>query len=334
MEFKSLLKKYWFVGLVAILLVVFVGAYASDAIANRKTEVNTLTVDGKDVIYSINGENYYADDLYEDLYKGYGASLGFISFYHKLLNAAVETTDNLANYATNWSAYIMQQNNADTIDQTLKQAGYTGIDDLSQYCLDTLKREQLLRDEYYSDIDTYVQPLIESENPRYISHILIKVNSVEEVTDEEGNITHKCNPTAEEKAKLEECIADLAKDDRAFGDVAQQYSEDGSAANGGSLGLVYNSNASQYVKEFSEASMALKDGEISEPIETQYGYHIIKAIAPSIDELLTDVDFFELINNSNINLDVRLLMDKAEELGFEIKDQSILDYVNSYLEAE
>ena len=335
MKFKDLLKKYWFVGLVAILLIVFVGAYTTDAISNRKTEVDTLTVDGKDVIYSINGDNYYfADDLYEDLYEGYGATLGFLPFYHSLLNAAIPTTENLANYATNWAGYIMQQNDSDTIDRTLKQSGYKGIDDLSQYCLDSLKHEQLLRDAYYTDTKTYVDPVLESENPRYIYHILIKVNDVEEITDEEGNVTHKCNPTTEEKAKLDECLAALAKDDRAFGDIAMEFSEDGSASEGGSLGLVYTSNASQYVAEFKEASMSLQDGEISKPVETQFGYHIIKAIAPSLDELLTDPDFFEIITNANPNLDLRLLMDKAGELGYEIKDQNVLDYVNQFLEAE
>lgn len=335
MKFKDLLKKYWFVGLVGILLIVFVGAYATDSIKNKKIEVNTLTVDGKDVVYSINGENYYfADDLYNDLNETFGDSLGFVTFYHSLLNAVVPTTEELTNYATNWAAYILQQEDETNIDAYMKQAGYKGIDELSNYCMDSLKHDKLLKDTYYANPDEYVNPVLENENPRYVSHILIKVADVEEITDEEGNVTHKCNPTDEEKTKLENCLAAIAKDDRAFGDIAQEYSEDGSATNGGLLGLVYTSNSSQYVKEFADASMSAKDGVITEPIETQYGYHIIRVEVPSFDELIADADFFEVINQANPNLDLKLLMDKAPELNYEIIDQRVIDYVNSYLEAE
>ena len=51
-------------------------------------------------------------------------------------------------------------------------------------------------------------------------------------------------------------------------------------------------------------------------------------------ELIADADFYEVINQANPNLDLKLLMDKAPELNYEIIDQRVIDYVNSYLEAE
>jgi peptidyl-prolyl cis-trans isomerase D len=59
-----------------------------------------------------------------------------------------------------------------------------------------------------------------------------------------------------------------------FEDVARAESADsGSAANGGSLGPGVRG---RFVKPFEDAAYALKPGEISEPVLTQFGYHIIK----------------------------------------------------------
>jgi peptidyl-prolyl cis-trans isomerase D len=59
-----------------------------------------------------------------------------------------------------------------------------------------------------------------------------------------------------------------------FDDVAKRESADsGSAAQGGSLGRV---TKGRFVKEFENAAFALKPGEISQPVLSQFGYHIIK----------------------------------------------------------
>ena len=58
-----------------------------------------------------------------------------------------------------------------------------------------------------------------------------------------------------------------------FADMAKKNSQDGSAQAGGSLG-VFPRGA--MVKEFDQAAAALKPGEISPVIQTQYGYHIIR----------------------------------------------------------
>jgi peptidyl-prolyl cis-trans isomerase SurA len=62
-----------------------------------------------------------------------------------------------------------------------------------------------------------------------------------------------------------------------FESQAKLYSEDpGSAAKGGDLGLV---GRGEMVPEFESALFKLKDGELSDIIETQYGYHLIKMIS-------------------------------------------------------
>jgi parvulin-like peptidyl-prolyl isomerase len=62
-----------------------------------------------------------------------------------------------------------------------------------------------------------------------------------------------------------------------FGEVARKYSKDtGSGQNGGELGWAPPSN---YVTEFADAVKTLPIGQISEPVKSQFGYHIIQVVA-------------------------------------------------------
>ena len=61
-----------------------------------------------------------------------------------------------------------------------------------------------------------------------------------------------------------------------FADFAKRYSQDGSAARGGDLG--WAKRGLVFVPEFEAAVFALKEGEISPVIKTQYGYHIIQLL--------------------------------------------------------
>ncbi|GAB0155328.1 peptidylprolyl isomerase [Chryseobacterium sp. Alg-005] len=64
-----------------------------------------------------------------------------------------------------------------------------------------------------------------------------------------------------------------------FESQARIYSEDeGSAANGG---LYKNINKGQMVKPFEAAALNLQEGEISEPVESEFGYHLIQLVRKS-----------------------------------------------------
>ncbi|WP_028591675.1 peptidylprolyl isomerase [Paenibacillus massiliensis] len=85
--------------------------------------------------------------------------------------------------------------------------------------------------------------------------------------------TNKERPK-EEALKLAKEVKDKLDNGADFAEIAKKYSEDpGSAENGG---LYENSPVGQWVEAFKEAAKTQKVGEIGEPVETEYGYHIIK----------------------------------------------------------
>ncbi|OGT23646.1 MAG: peptidylprolyl isomerase [Gallionellales bacterium RIFOXYB12_FULL_54_9] len=101
---------------------------------------------------------------------------------------------------------------------------------------------------------------------RQASHILIAVPATA--------------PQAEQdkaKAKAEQLLAQVKKNPAQFAEVAKQHSQDpGSAANGGDLGVF---GRGMMVKSFDDAVFALKSGEISGLVKSDYGFHIIKLVA-------------------------------------------------------
>ncbi len=102
----------------------------------------------------------------------------------------------------------------------------------------------------------------------HASHILIKVNQVVSA--------------AEAKRKLLELKQRLDNHAATFEELARLYSNDFSAAKGGDLGWIYPGDT---VPEFERAMDALKIGEVSEPIESPFGYHLILVTERKIDDV-------------------------------------------------
>ncbi|MGA8514936.1 MAG: SurA N-terminal domain-containing protein [Burkholderiaceae bacterium] len=104
---------------------------------------------------------------------------------------------------------------------------------------------------------------LSGQEERRASHILIA--------------SPKTAPAAERqaaKAKADELLAQVQKAPDSFAEVAKKNSQDpGSAANGGDLDFFANG---AMVKPFSDAAFAMKKGDISPVVETEFGYHIIR----------------------------------------------------------
>jgi len=81
--------------------------------------------------------------------------------------------------------------------------------------------------------------------------------------------SHILVPT-EEKATW---IYKELKNGKDFANLAKEYSECPSKANGGDLGYF---GKGQMVKEFEDVAFSMNEGDFSKPFKTQFGYHIVK----------------------------------------------------------
>jgi peptidyl-prolyl cis-trans isomerase D len=129
--------------------------------------------------------------------------------------------------------------------------------------LDSVKKSVSVNDQ---DLKTYYEQnasRLSGKEERRASHILIAVPKDAPAADR-----------AKAKAKAEELLAAVKKAPDSFAEVAKKNSQDpGSAAQGGDLDYFARG---AMTKPFEDAAFALGKGQISDLVETEFGYHIIK----------------------------------------------------------
>lgn len=191
---------------------------------------------------------------------------------------------------------------------------------------------ELKRDAFFDQIevkDEDLQALYQREianlaEQRQAAHILIEVN--DKLNDEEA------------RAKLEDLKARLDKGED-FAPLAKEFSQDsGSADKGGDLGYA---GPGVYDPAFEQVLYALKKGEVSSPIRSEFGWHLVKLLdvqppeVPSFDSLKeklvrnlksdqVEQAFVEASRElENAAFEASDLAQPAQELGLQIKISSL-----------
>jgi len=131
----------------------------------------------------------------------------------------------------------------------------------------------------YDDAIKQVPP----EEEVHARHILIRAAAGDD----------KAGKAAEDKIKT---VIDRIKKGEDFAKVATEVTEDPSGkANGGDLGFF---TKEQMVPEFADVAFGLDKGKISEPVKTQFGWHVIKVEdkrqkpAPAFEEVKPQIEAF------------------------------------------
>ncbi len=155
--------------------------------------------------------------------------------------------------------------------------------DIRDYFLDT--NEKIVVSYVYSPIQKFAQGTVEAPEDQlkqyYDSH------KDDYKVDQRANLEYVSfskEPTEKdwELIKLEaEDIKRMLDEGDDFEELAKAYSEDNSAQNGGDLGWF---GRGRMVPAFDSAAFALAPGEISEPVRTRFGWHIIQSVEKKKDK--------------------------------------------------
>ena len=153
-----------------------------------------------------------------------------------------------------------------------------------------------------SEVQSGVARMVQQTKAR---HILIKVNQVV--------------PASEAKRKLTELKTRLNNKAAKFEDLAKLYSNDLSASKGGDLGWVYPGDT---VPEFERAMNALQPGQVSEPVESPFGYHLIQVVERKTEEISRE----RLRLTARQALRDRKLEEAYEDWLRQLRDRAYVEY--------
>ncbi|QGG58041.1 foldase protein PrsA [Paenibacillus sp. B01] len=215
---------------------------------------------GGEAVATVNGEKITKDELYDMLAPTYGKSALDQLVTMKLVD---QEADNKS------VAVTEEEENAELEDikkNFTSEAEFENALAQSGMSLDDLKKQMLMQVQMRKLLADQVKVSDEDIKKNY------EENKESFATPEQVQASHILVATKEEADAIEKQL----KNGGDFAAIAKEKSTDtGSAANGGDLGFF---GKGSMVPEFEEAAFGMKVGEISAPIKSDYGYHIIKLV--------------------------------------------------------
>lgn len=150
--------------------------------------------------------------------------------------------------------------NEDQFNQALKSANFT-VESLKSYLADQVKIQKVM-DYIFKDIK-----ITDADIEKYYNE-----NKAQFTQQPGAQLAHILVKTEDEAKKIKDQLNKGAK----FEDLAAKYGTDATKDKGGDLGFIAY-NDTNYDKDFMAAAKNLKEGEISGPVKSQFGWHIIRA---------------------------------------------------------
>ncbi len=171
-------------------------------------------------------------------------------------------------------------------------------------------------------------PIIKSAAGFHILKLVDKRSMADAAAQETVQQTHarhillKVTPTmsaADAKRKLLELKERLDNKAAKFEELARLFSNDSSANKGGDMGWLYPGDT---VPEFEQAMNGLKVGQVSEPVETSFGYHLIEVIERKSDDVSKEKQRAAARNA----LRERKLVEAVEDWQRQVRDRAYVEF--------
>ena len=222
---------------------------------------------------------------YQSVQQQYVAYLVELAEFHQAADKlGLEVTDADVDKVENQTIKEKFSGKRADYEKALKKAGFTP-EDYRTNALAVSALTQKIFDSVTKDVDVTPEDVLayytanESQyatpDSRDVRHILIAVK------DKDGKVDYPAS-----KAKADEVYAQL-KAGADFAKLAKEDSADpGSKDSGGKLTI----SRGQTVPEFDKASFDLATGELSKPVKTSYGYHVIQAVSDVRKATKTPID--------------------------------------------
>lgn len=183
---------------------------------------------------------------------------------------------------------------------------------------DAKKQDLLSKDIIKKETDAFLDNLLQKAALEKAANSAINDKIVKETYEKEAaklrgqqevRARHILVKTQEEAEKVKTML-----DTKSFKDVAKEMSIDQKTAKeGGDLGILYTGNM---LKEFDEAIAKLKPGETSEPVKSEFGWHVIKLDSRNPAKILP---FEQAKDSVTIDLSKKAIKEYVDELLKDIK---------------
>lgn len=229
------------------------------------------------VVASVNGEKITKDELYQLLLKQAGQQGLNLLIAQRIVDLEAKKqkiTISDAEIKEALEEYYDHYGGEETFTQIIEMSG-TSLAEVKKNLVSTMKIKKLLEPRI---------KVTEEEMKAFFEE-----NKEDFAQEEQVKARHILVATEKEAQEIKD---KLAKGED-FAALAKEYSTDDSTKNnGGQLGFF---NRGDMVPEFEKAAFALAVGEISAPVKTEYGYHLIKveekkeAAAPNYEKSKVDI---------------------------------------------
>ena len=292
---------------------------------------------GEEAVVTLKGNDISVETLYNKIKEKYALETLLDLIDTEVLNQKYKDTKEVKNEVQDEIDNMVEQygegKEETLLQKTASAWGIDNMDDLRSYLTLQYKRSKAVED--YAKDSVTDKEIEDLYNEKIFGDISAKHILISPDVDSNATSTEKEDAEKEALKKAKEVISKL-KNGEDWAKLATEYSSDDSNKDKG--GLLGDFVHGDMVSEFEEAALKLENGKYTtEPVKTQYGYHIIFKISQKDKPKLKTVkdDIKEELGKNKLTSDKTIQITALEKLRkdykVEIQDDNIKTQYENYL---